>query len=88
MTCCKMCLYVLPDVEEFCGVCFIYARDTTYAITFAATLIFLVGLQIAASLPASVCPMRVAPSLLFPDFLSLWNATPERQLKTFCILCV
>lgn len=84
-----MCLYVLPEVEEFCGVRFIYAREMTYAITSTATPVFLVGLQIAASLSASVCPMQVASSLLFPDFLSLWNATLKRQLKiVFCILCV
>lgn len=54
MTCCKICLYVLTDAEEFCGVYFIYAREATYAITLTAILIFLVGLQVAASLPAFV----------------------------------
>lgn len=59
------------DAEELCGVYFIYMRKSTKAVIYTAALIFLMGLLMAAFLPASVCLVHITSSLLFSVFSQL-----------------
>lgn len=59
-----MRMNLFTDADELCGVYFIYVRKSTKAVMYTAALIFLMGLLMAAFLPASVCPVHMASSLL------------------------